>query len=172
MKNNSAFTLLEMLIALAISSLVIIGGYSLLNCIATTKTELSRNEQNIAIVTKLSDLMNQDYRQATLKSVKITNDDLGNEEITFSTYNSIFFNKSIPVIVKYYISNHYLIREEIRKDINYDRLIRLIPDVKKISFKLWNGSEYLSAVPANRRLIKMYITLNNREKTIIIAKLY
>ena len=164
-KKDNGFTLLEMMIAILLSSIVILGAYILIVNIANVEYTVLKNRNTATIVCKLSRLINQDFREAISDTLKYDNN-----KLEFTTYHSLFFNNAIPVKVEYYINNNYLVRTEFRSDINYNKIIYLLPNIKNVRFMFWNKDRYSDILYKPCYLIKLNFTYNNKPLNIIIAK--
>ena len=163
-----------MIIAMAISAIVIMGSYSVFNTIFKAQTTTSENSFYTGIYNSLSKLINDDFinmielsdEQKKYIDNKTKTGEKNNEEFkkteeqdllateesnnnnqsdnktgnktqqnyiildklknyprfTFSTYNSLFFNKALPVVVSYYIDeDNYFIRSEKNEDLGFTK---------------------------------------------------
>jgi hypothetical protein len=90
--------------------------------------------------------------------------------LTFSTYNSLFFNKSIPVIVSYFIDeDDYLVRSEKNQDLTFKKEIKLIGDVENFEITSFNGEDFIDEL-ANPRLMRLTFIINGRTYQISSGK--
>jgi len=164
-KKNNGFTLLEMMIAILLSSIVILGAYMLIVSIANIEHSIAKNRNNTAIICRLSSLINQDFRESIIDTLNYNNG-----KLEFTTYHSLFFNNAIPVKVQYYIYNNYLVRSEFRKDINYYRTIYLLQNSKNIKFMFWHNHSYHNNLTNPCYLIKVTFNYINQPITIVLAR--
>ena len=141
MKNNKAFTLLEMLVALAISAILILGVYSMFDSIMNTKEAAGKSNENNMLLVNLRRLVKQDMLALYKDSLKIDNSGT-NSEITFTTQNSIKLEGAASVDVKYYVEDGWLVREESSKELDYEWKLRLLPDVTDFLTLSHNGYRF------------------------------
>ncbi|MDR2400420.1 MAG: prepilin-type N-terminal cleavage/methylation domain-containing protein, partial [Deferribacteraceae bacterium] len=99
-----AFTLLEVLIALAISSVILIGSYSILDGVLAVSEHMTRSGDKFMEVQAFERLFLRDVRMM-LKYGEADNESITDEDVFFSivSQNSLTFNKSIPVSISYYL---------------------------------------------------------------------
>ncbi len=174
--NNRAFTLLELLIAVAISAFIVVGVYTLLNSIISSNSALSNKYQESLFYNKLSILFNEDYRQSINNSLQVISEpleDYNTKKIEFTTTNSIFFNRALPVNVSYYVEDNYLVREENLPEMSYDFKLRLIDNVSYINILYYNSfdNKFQEEKPSGDILIfKIIIKWNNNEYNFIVGK--
>jgi prepilin-type N-terminal cleavage/methylation domain-containing protein len=175
MKQNKGFTLLELLIAVAISAFIIASTYEILNSIILSKSRLASHYIKSSVMYKLNSIFNKDFRES-VKDSFLYNETMDKREFSFKTYNSIFFNNAILVTVKYYTEKdidtdkEYLVREEINENMNFDLKIRLIPDVDDFKLKFYNGTEYSDNLPTNLYLYKVLFKWNKNNYEIICGR--
>jgi len=133
---NKAFTLLEMLIAITISALVVMGTYNLFNTVVNVRYSTSDNNVYSQINTFLTLMINKDFNSfisgdddsdnatnvmpGTLQEQNnssekknqvysqnlILNNSGRFPRIILKTHNSIFFNQAIPAMVTYYVDDN------------------------------------------------------------------
>ncbi len=166
MKNNNGFTILELLIAIAISAVVVLGGYSLLSSTVNTRTSLSNATINAKISSVLDKLISEDIESVSKRTINLTEDIDGNSVLKINTWHSLFFNSAIPVDVSYYIEDGYFVREEKRDDLNYDSKMKLIGNAKKFIVKSYNGLEF-SKNFSTLKLLKIQLVIGKNTHTII-----
>ena len=164
-KKNNGFTLLEMMIAILLSSIVILGAYMLIVNIADIEHSIVRYKNDTTIICRLSSLINRDFRESISNTLRFNNN-----KLVFTTYHSLFFNDALPVKVEYYTYNNYLVRHEYRKDINYSRTIYLLPNIKNMKFMFWHKDKYQDKLTNPCYLIRLTFNYNNKPIKIIIAK--
>ncbi|MDY6820247.1 MAG: prepilin-type N-terminal cleavage/methylation domain-containing protein [Deferribacterota bacterium] len=219
----SAFTLLEIIIAVAISAMIILGSYSLFNSIFSAQTNVTDSLITTKIYNGLTKIINSDFRNmlpateeliaqidnetdnstenndTSLSLNKENNNSLFNNEtdkttdnvtdnatkkqyiilreennypkITFLTYNSIFFNKAFPVRVTYYIDDdNYFVREERKKDVDFEKKLRLIGNIDKFEISTFNGEKF-EEDKANPTLMRFLFTIKDRDYLITTGKI-
>jgi hypothetical protein len=211
-----------MIIAMAISAVVIMGTYSLFNTIFKAQTTTSDTLIFTNIYNNLSKLINDDFinmielsdeqkqyidnltksekkefafdnnneqknydnnKQAdnatdnktednqTAQNYIISDKYQNYPRITFTTYNSIFFNKSLPVVVTYYINDdNYLVRSEKNKDLDFTKEIKLIGNIEDFEISSFNGKEYKENI-ADPRLMRFLFKINNHVYQISAGKI-
>lgn len=138
--NKSGFTLIEVLTATVISSIIIIAVYSIFNSITKVQADTTvKNDFNL-LKNKLTILLNEDINSSV--NIKTESDDIFDVKFTIVTFNSLFFNHSIPVTVVYTLQDGFLIRSEINKKLDFRQDIRLIPGIKNFEVLYYNGNEY------------------------------
>ena len=167
MKN--AFTLFELLIAVAVSSIIATGMFSIFSSVATVRdTSISQSENTIVIET-LTNLINRDTRMMIANSIKLDTS-AGEPKLIFTTQNSLRFNKAIPVEVSYYIEDNWLWRREVNTDLLYDMEMKLLPAVTEIKVEFFDGDEYQNEVVNNAKVFKVTLTINNSPIKILAAR--
>ncbi len=109
---KKGFTLLELLIAAAISSIVALGVFSIFSSIANMRDSAITQSRNIILQESFTRLINRDARMMIGNSLSL--DKSGQiYRLKFSTHNSMRFNKALPVDVTYYIDDeNYLVSKE------------------------------------------------------------
>lgn len=91
-------------------------------------------------------------------------------QITFTTYNSLFFNKAFPVIVTYYIDNdNYLVRSEKNKDLDFTKEIKLIGNIKDFKVSSFNGEKFVDDF-VNPKLMRLIFKIDRRTYQISAGK--
>lgn len=224
--SNKAFTLLEMIIAMTISAIVIMGTYSLFNTIFKAQTSTSENLYYTGIYNSLSKIINNDFINMTeisdeqrkfidnesklnkknineiTKTNEINtsrqtqggvNDESGMMQssidnrtqqnyfilnklnnfpmLTLSTYNTLFFNKSIPVIVSYFIDeDNYFVRSEKNQDLTFKKEVKLIGDVENFEITSFNGEDFIDKL-VEPKLMRLTFVINGRTYIISSGKI-
>ena len=164
------FTLFELIIAVAISSLVALGVFSMFSSIAHIRDKSVTQSQNVILVETLTRLINIDARMMTFNSFSLDESD----EVTklkFITQNSLRFNKAIPVNVSYYIDkDNWLIRREENTDMLFDMEMRLLPNADNLKVTFYDGSTYVETVKPNAKMINIELTLSDSHVVIPVAR--
>ena len=109
---KKGFTLLELLIAAAISSIVALGVFSIFSSIANMRDSSITQSRNIILQESLTRLINMDARMMIGNSISL--DKSGQVyRLKFSTQNSMRFNKALPVDITYYIDDGIEYKEDV-----------------------------------------------------------
>ena len=138
--NKSGFTLVEVLVATVISTIIIIAVYSIFNSIIKIQADTTiKNDFNL-LKNKLTILLNEDINSSV--NIKADSEDIFDEKFAIVTFNSLFFNHSIPVTVVYTLQDGFLIRSEINKKLDFRQDIKLISGIKSFDILHYNGNEY------------------------------
>lgn len=167
---KKGFTLFELLIAVAISSIVALGMFSLFSSVALVRDKSAVQSQNIVLQQSFTRLINKDARMMIGNSIKL--DKSGQRyRLTFSTQNSLRFNKALTVDVTYFIDDdNYLVRKEENADTAFSMEMRLLSNVTEFSATFYDGSEYKENAVANAKMMNINITLNQQQITIPVAR--
>ena len=168
---KKAFTLIEILIAVAISALVITGVSSIFTSIFRAKDSTVNQSQVIIINENITRLINRDARMMLGDSLR--QDRFGNgPKLSFKTQNSLRFNRAIPVIVSYYVDDDgWLVRQEENLELSFDMIMKLIPDVDEMLVKFYDGSEYSEHFRHNARMFNIYLTILDRKTEIPVVRI-
>lgn len=163
---------MEALIAMAISAVIVLGVYSMFSAVIKTKdvTETS-NAQNVMLIS-LRQLFKSDTLQLYTDSVQITSatdSTNGNAEISFTTNNSIKLEKAVPVKVTYYVENGWLMRKEENTDLNYEWILKVLPDVTKFQILSDKGNEFNDNYSKTDTIFQFSLTYKNDENLKFIA---
>jgi hypothetical protein len=211
-----------MIIAMAISAIVVMGSYSLFNTIFKAQTTTSENLFYTGIYNNLSKMINNDFinmielsaeqkkyidnktkidkknnnvfeksnREDSFSPEQSNNDNQSDNktdnktqqnyivlnklnnypQITFSTYNSLFFNKAFPVIVSYYIDeDNYFVRSEKNEDLDFSKEIKLIGNIEDFEIYSFNGEEFIENI-VDPKLMRFIFKINTRTYQISAGK--
>ena len=211
-----------MIIAMAISAIVIMGSYSVFNTIFKAQTTTSENSFYTGIYNSLSKLINDDFinmielsdEQKKYIDNKTKTGEKNNEEFkkteeqdllateesnnnnqsdnktgnktqqnyiildklknyprfTFSTYNSLFFNKALPVVVSYYIDeDNYFIRSEKNEDLGFTKELKLIGNIEDFEVSSFNGEKFIDDF-VNPKLMRLIFKIDTRTYQISAGK--
>ncbi len=169
---KKGFTLLEILIATAISSLIALGLFAMFSSIVGSREESLERNENVGVVQALTKLINKDIRMTN--SGAITIDSSGDiEKLKFSTQNSLRFNKSMPVEIQYYIDDEgWFVRRETNTDLLFDMEMRIVPDVTELEYEFYDGIEYDDEVKSDANLMKIHLTINENVVTVLAARVF
>lgn len=167
---KKGFTLLELLIAAAISSIVALGVFSIFSSIANMRDSSITQSRNIILQESLTRLINRDARMMIGNSISL--DKSGQVyRLKFSTQNSMRFNKALPVDVTYYIDDeNYLIRKEENNDTAFSMEMRIIPNVTEFSASFYDGTEYKEDAVANAKMMNITLKINEQQIVIPVAR--
>ena len=165
---KKGFTLLELLIAAAISSIVALGVFSIFSSIANMRDSAITQSRNIILQESFTRLINA--RMMIGNSLSL--DKSGQiYRLKFSTHNSMRFNKALPVDVTYYIDDeNYLVRKEENNDTAFSMEMRIIPNVTEFSATFYNGSEYKEDVVSNAKMLNIALKINEQQIFIPVAR--
>ena len=163
--NNIGFTLIEILVAILISSIIVIAGYGVFNSVVSLKYVNEKKSDFNLIKNKLTILLNSDINSSV--NVNPEKNDFLNEKFSITTRNSLFFNRSIPVTVIYSLKDNCLFRSEINSQLGLKRTIKLIGGIKKFEVRYFNGNKYVENY--NKPLIFKFILNFDKEEFEIIA---
>lgn len=163
---RKGFTLIEMLIALAISSIILLTLYSVLNQTIISKRVVDRTSAEILKQVQLAELMNTDFRQGYRRSFKVENITIeDNQEVTaftLKTQNSLFFNNAIKVNVYYYLHpSGWFVRVEEEKNMHYYNAFPLLPDIQNVTPRSYDiaNSTYTDQFDPKSDLFNFKITM-------------
>jgi len=167
MKNSSrGFTLLEMIVALAISALIMIGLYGMFTSLINTREAVQKkNDENILLMNARK-LVKADMLQLVKDSLVIDNSD-NNQKFSITTYNSIKLENSVPVTVTYSLDDGWLIREEENKDLGYYWKLRLLPDTEDLLTLSHNGYRFTEDYDKTDTIIQMSFIYKGRKYQLI-----
>ncbi len=145
--DKKGLTLLEFLIAIVVSSIVILATYKLFNTLFNTRIYLNSKKDKAEILTKIALLLQKDIR---CKTSEFKIEHLGDKTIlSFYTTNSLFFNGAFPVKVSYFLETHnnkrIFYREETSEETGLSLRIPLSDLFQEIKYEfflhgMWTGS--------------------------------
>ena len=167
---KKGFTLLELLIATAISSIVALGVFSIFSSIANMRDGSIIQSRNIILQEALTRLLNRDARMMIGNSISL--DKAGQVyRLKFSTQNSMRFNKALPVDITYYIDDeNYLVRKEENNDTAFSMEMRIIPNVTEFSASFYHGTEYKEDAVSNAKMMNITLKINEQQIVIPVAR--
>lgn len=167
MKQTKGFTLVELLIALLISSFVIMGSYSLMDASINAKSFWSNKQEYQTIYKSLYKLINEDIISTSSRNINVSKDSMSDSDlVNFETQNSLYFNQSMPVRITYFTEDGYLIRREEHNILQNPLEIKLISGVKEFNVKGYDGDEF-SERNFDTKLLKFNIKINGKDYEII-----
>jgi len=138
---KKGFTLIEILIALAISAFVIMTIYNLLTSAIDTSTISSSKANEINEELAIQKMFTEDIASMTSDIVEKTNN-LGEVMFAFDSLNSLFFDYSIPVRVAYVFEKNTLYRTEENIDLNYYEKYTILENVTDFNVYNFENNEY------------------------------
>jgi hypothetical protein len=128
-------------VAIVLSSIVLTGVYSLFDSIINTKSAAGKSYDQNTLLMAARKIIKPDALQMYKNTLKITRID-DNNELEFKTANSIKLEKAVPVTVRYYVEDEYLIREETNIDLNYEWRLYLLRNVSDFEILAHNGYKF------------------------------
>lgn len=141
-RSNKGFTLIEMLIALVISSFVVMGIYSLFNSVLASKEAAEKSNRSNTLLISARRLFKPDLLQLYQNSLSINNAGK-NGVLKFTSLNSIKLDRAMPVDITYYVNDDgWLVRKEEQTDIGYEWELRLLPEVTDFTVYSHNGYRF------------------------------
>jgi len=142
--NRRAFTLLEILIAVLLSGIIMVGLFELFSTVLNSEAFSKGKQKRMELIYKVVSLISRDIRCKVGKFNVKTVD--GRKVLDFQTTDSLMFGGSLIVDVSYYIKEYngkpYLVREEKNEDANEDLIIPLTDFFKRLDFKFYYGGEW------------------------------
>ncbi|MBQ3033491.1 MAG: prepilin-type N-terminal cleavage/methylation domain-containing protein [Deferribacterales bacterium] len=167
--NKKAFTLFELLIALAVSALVASGIFSMFSAVADIRDSSIAQSDNTLIIQAITKLLNRDTRMMLGNSLSLDTSETP-YKLKFNTQNSLRFNKSVPAEVTYYIEDNWLWRREMNTELLYDMEMPLLPNVTHMTIEFYNGDEYKEEAVRNAKVIRLTITVNGSPIQVLAAR--
>jgi hypothetical protein len=137
-----------------------------------TKTnEINTSRQTQGGVNDESGMMQSSIDNRTQQNYFILNKLNNFPMLTLSTYNTLFFNKSIPVIVSYFIDeDNYFVRSEKNQDLTFKKEIKLIGDVENFEITSFNGEDFIDKL-VEPKLMRLTFVINGRTYIISSGKI-
>jgi len=133
---DRGMTLLEVLVALALSALVLAGLYSSMNTVFSTDRALDDRLRGVMSYVRLSNLFQADMR--TMIGLPSMQNTIFGTEISFKSTHSLYSDSSFPVMVTYFVDKvdgeKYLYREESEEKRGISLRIRLLEKVGELKF--------------------------------------
>lgn len=165
-KSETGFTILEMLIALAISAIVMGGVYAAFTSLINTKESTEKSNYKNALLLSARQIFKPDALQMHKDSLNI-HKTADNDELSFTTNNSIKMEKAFPVDVHYYVENGYLIREESSAENSYDWKLYLIKNVTDFRVQSHNGFRFTDDYDKMDTILKISFKVSGYPVTFI-----
>ncbi len=161
-RGKSGFSLIEVLVAVAVASVIITGMVKLFSDFLSIREYFYDKKDRMEILSKIVLVMQADIRAKTGKFI-LKKDLYGNSCLSFDTTHSLLFNNAVPVTVTYFLKKQQgnkgvLYRREqerytgmmleipltdLVQGLNFkffyqDRWQDIPSDVVKVSLKIWN----------------------------------
>ncbi len=154
-RSNSGFTLIEMLIALVISSFVVMGVYSLFNSVLASKEAAEKSNRANVLLISSRKLFKPDLLQLYQDSLTINNAGK-NAVLKFTSLNTIKLDRAMPVDITYYVDDDgWLIRKEEQTDLGYEWELRLLPEVTDFTVYSHNGYRFTEDYDSTDTIIQV-----------------
>jgi prepilin-type N-terminal cleavage/methylation domain-containing protein len=172
LKEIKGFTLLELLIALAISAVILLGSYSMFDGVLAAAGHLNRSGDKFTEVQAFERLILRDVRMM-LKYGQADNETINTEDLFFSmvSQNSITFNKSIPVSITYYLEEGAIYREEKNTSMNYLMRMPLLSNVASAKAEGYDGRDYGDEISEKTAIFRFSFTMDNASYSFTAARL-
>jgi prepilin-type N-terminal cleavage/methylation domain-containing protein len=162
-QSSKGFSLIEALIALAISSFVMMGVYTMFSSALRTDRGLNTANDDLIVREALQRLVSRDLRMMRGETVPDLPPDPQNERLfAIVSQNSFTFSKGILVNVVYEVDNSTLYRTESRADMNYTMRMPLLHNVTAHQVESFDGSEYRDDFNPKHFIYKIGLTMDNR----------
>ncbi|HEB75310.1 MAG TPA: prepilin-type N-terminal cleavage/methylation domain-containing protein [Nitrospirae bacterium] len=169
---DRGLTLLEVLVALALSALVLAGLYSSMNTVFSTDRALDERLSGVMSYVRLSNLFQADLR--TMIGVPTMQSTIFGTEISFKSTHSLYSNSSFPVEVTYFVDKvdgeRYLYREESEEKRGINLRIRLLEKVGELRF-LTRTEEGWTEQATGEDVIRMEYVYGGRKWTVTGGRL-
>lgn len=141
MRNKGGFTLLEVLVAVAIAAVIMAGAYKIFSNLILIREHFKGKKDKIEIIAKMVLLMQADIRGKVGKFI-VRKDDEGVTYLEFTTTHSLFFSGAVPVKISYFLkkdenNRQYLYRKETDVASGIDLCIPLTNMVQGIGYKFY-----------------------------------
>lgn len=159
MIDKKGFTLVELMIAVALAGLVLTGAYAVFGTILTSKEISQKASDAIIIDSKLSSILAADFRQSVLNSPEIKSL-VNGVALKIQTHNSLFFQGALPVEVLYYVDENYLVREEKMPLMDFEQKMRLINNADNFTVFFYENGEYHDKTVMDGNIIKITLTIS------------
>ncbi len=160
------FTLLEILIAIFLSSIIMLGLYELFNSVLSARVFSETKQDKTEIIYKTVSLMQRDIRCKVGDFYTTYRD--GRKILSFNTTNSLFYGGSLIVNVSYYTDEIdgkiYLVREEKNDALKEDLVIPLTNYFRKVNFEFYYAGEWTDSVSP---IIKIVLTAKGRKVSFV-----
>lgn len=154
MRDNKGFTLAELIIASAISAIVLLGAYGMFDSIITSREVSVKSDESVTMNARFSALIASDFRQSVGGTAEVRSLQ-DRPSLYMITHNSQYFQGALPVQVHYYIEDGYLIREEIMPMMDFEQKVRLLPNADNFTVLFYDTGEYHERTVTDSRMLKV-----------------
>ncbi len=169
---SKGLTLLEVLIAITMSAIILLGLYSAITTSLSTDKALHNRMIGVREYVKLAELFQRDIR--SMISTPLLRKTIYGSELLFSTTHSLMYSSTRPVKVRYFIERidgvNYLIREEMDEKGDHSISIRLLDEVEDLKFLGDSKQGWIEKILPQRSL-KMVYSYKGKEWEIISGRL-
>lgn len=143
---NKGFTLLEVLVAIAIAAVIMAGAYKVFTSLILIRNEFEGKKDKMERIAKMVLLMQADIRGKT-GNFMLRKDEEGVTYLEFTTTHSLFFGGAVPVRVSYFLKQEengrrYLYRKERDAASGIDLCIPLTHLVQAIDYKFYLHNQW------------------------------
>ena len=154
MRDNKGFTFVELIIASAVSAIVLLGSYVMFDSIITAREVSLKSDEAVTMNARFTSLIAADFRQAADGTAEVRS--LENRPSLYMiTHNSLYFQGALPVQVHYYIEDGYLIREEIMPMTDFENKMRILPDADNFTVLFYDAGEYHERTVTGSKMLKI-----------------
>lgn len=163
---------MELIVAMAISALILVSMATITSGVLNTRQSLLTADADMQLANRLELLISKDIRM--MSGTTVSNDNVSRERtylFTVKTYNSLTFNRAIPVNVSYFIKDEVLYREEFRTDMNYKMLLPLLEKVTNPKVETFDGSVYKNDLNSLGYIYRITLRINNRYISFISGRM-
>jgi prepilin-type N-terminal cleavage/methylation domain-containing protein len=170
---RAGFTIVELLISLALSAFIMMGVYGIFMGVLNTKEGLDVTNDNMRVIQSLQRMVSRDMRMMSSQQVADLPADLEEEEVIFAitTHNSLRFNKSIPVEVIYTLEEETFYRIERQRDMNYMMKLPLLRNVRDMIIENYDGREYTDVLNNKNYLFRFTFLYNEKQTQFLTGRL-
>ncbi|MDR2883547.1 MAG: prepilin-type N-terminal cleavage/methylation domain-containing protein [Deferribacteraceae bacterium] len=170
---SKGFTIIELLIALALSAFIIMGVYSIFTGVLKTKEGLDVVNDDMRVIQSLQRIVARDMRMMSSGTVAELPADLEEEQIIFALIsgNSLRFNKSMSVDIIYTLENETFYRIERKQEMNYMMKLPLLLNVTELLIENFDGREYTDVLNNNYFLFRFSFLYNNKPVEFLTGRL-
>jgi prepilin-type N-terminal cleavage/methylation domain-containing protein len=167
-----AFTLLEVLIAVSISAVILLGAYSMFNGVLAAASHTQRSGDRFTEVQAFERFILRDIRMM-LRYGLADNQSLSPEDVFFSmvSQNSLTFNKSIPVGITYFLKDGSIYREEKVADMDYLMQMPLLSAISSAQVEGYNGRDYSDTLSEKTAIFRFTFVMDNATYSFTAARL-
>ena len=170
---NKGLTLIEVLIALAITGIVITGLYSAFATTIDVEDGLKKRTEGLREYLVFSELLRSDIRTMLDRGVKVETGFYG-DEMSFQTTNSLYYAFSRPVRVRYFVrevdGKEVLFREETDSEGSELMRLRLFEDIEGFEVYFYADHRWKKE-PRSDDFIRVVYTYMGRKWSVTAGRL-